>query len=319
MWSILSSITKTLIGPNTSIYEKSFDSYLNHPRDSLGSFDRMILSQSFDFPESAGFSVPTKWKKLFFRELKKQSSIIPHVTLSYSEQDRYPISSDVAIRYPGESVLISSKRPEYDESIEVVDMHVILMSLTNRSQYLLGREFTDHNNVDMGVIHKLAEYASNEIDYLSIFADGSGKGIGIQHALSETEFDCRMDNIENIREHLLNMIGSLAPIDRKKAKWMMNMITFEKLKRILPDGFSENEQELMGLSIIKNEFMSTINSGDPFLILGNFNEYHVGLKESLSLRRFDDSQYREMNQFLLLGRIRLGNNLKNKKAFRMLR
>lgn len=120
---------------------------------------------------------------------------------------------------------------------------------------------------------------------------------------------------------------------RGNAKWVMNSNTLRELHK-LKDGngnylMGERNEGLRGITIpdtllgdpiIVNEQAPDIASGAFPIIFGDFRRgYTIAKRVDFSVKRFDDSNYAELNQVLFLGRARLGGQVVQPACFKVIK
>lgn len=302
---------------------------------------------------SGGFLVPEDWVNELNKNVMTQTVMAAECRTRTTTSDRIVQPSinttdgrrahAAQVRWPGESPASNTEHRSDEDTYEqvVIPIHVMLISLAATNSSLEDSTF----NLEEEINEAFAEAVAVSYDQLIWGGDGQGKMQGIiqNPRVTGTEslgvqsvggFVITGDDDGIVSaDTLKQMLYHLPQGYRTRAKWYMNSNTGLQVAT-LKDGegnyLIDNRDEglrsvgipdrLLGKPIVYNEWASDIATGGFPIVLGDLSRgYVIGRRVEFSIKRFDDSNYAEHDQVLFLGRARLGGQVLQPAAFKVLK
>lgn len=303
---------------------------------------------------SAGFSVPPDWVSELNKNVMSQTVMAGECRTRTTTSDRIVQPSinttdarrahAATLRWPDEVITTPSTETgtEADEYSQVeVPIHLMLIQMAVTNSALEDATFS----LEDEITEAFSEAVAVGYDQLIYAGDGQGKLQGIVSnskvtgaastgpesvsgyvatgsALGFVNADC-----------LKTMLYHLPQPYQQRAKWFMNANTALAISQ-LKDGMGNyliderNEglrtvgvpDRLLGKPIVYNVWASNPDANSFPVVLGDLSRgYIIGKRVDFSIRRFDDSRYAEYDQVLFLGRARLGGQVLQPAAIKVLK
>lgn len=294
---------------------------------------------------STGYPLCNKDQKELKENIETQSVMLPEVRQIVTSTDRatltFPAYNEP--RWPGEM----PRDPQAMRSPEIIDIpvHVMLISLTMGNSALEDPTFCVRDEF----LEAASEAVAVAYDQLIPYGDGQGKLEGLwrrdkewkekdyqraySHERYPLDFATIIESAPTVDDYQ-KLFNAVPPKYRANSKWYMNSSTGLHLASIRNEKgdlvIDPNDASVaavgvpdryMGHEIVYNEYMDDIGkAGNVPVFFGDIKKaYAVARRDSVSLRRFNDSMYAELDQILLLGRARLGGQVINPDAYRVMR
>ena len=294
---------------------------------------------------SAGFAVPPDWVAELNKNIMTQTVMAPECRTRTTTSDRIVqpnlVTTDARrahaaeVRWPGEVITdpTTAHRTIEDQYSQVdVPIHVMLMSLTAGNSALEDVSFSLEDEIN----EAFSEAVAIAYDELIWSGDGQGKLQGI--VVNDQVTGTRSLNMQTVSGYvptgspdgivtpdvLKEMLFHLPRGYRQRSKWYMNSNTALQIAT-LKDGegnYFIDERDaslqstggvpltLLGKPIVINEYADDIVEDGFPIVLGDLSRgYLIGKRVDFSIRRFDDSNYAELDQVLFLGRARVGGQV----------
>ena len=302
---------------------------------------------------SAGFAVPPDWVSELNKNVMTQTVMGPECRTRTTTSDRIVqpnlITTDARrshaaqVRWPGEVIASGSEHRSVEDQYSqvAVPIHVMLISLTAGNSALEDVTFSLEDEIN----EAFSEAVAVAYDELIWGGDGQAKLEGI--VVNNSVVGARSTGMQSVGGYipsgspdgivsadvLKEMLFHLPRGYRQRAKWYMNSNTGLQIATLkdgegnyLIDQRSESLQavgvpdKLLGKPIVYNEYADDIAEDGFPIILGDLSRgYLIGKRVDFSIRRFDDSQYAELDQVLFLGRARLGGQVLQPAALKVLK
>ncbi len=302
---------------------------------------------------SAGFAVPPDWVAELNKNVMTQTVMAPECRTRTTTSDRIIqpnlVTTDARrshaaqVRWPGEVITTPSITDTTEDTYSQVEIpiHVMLMKLSAGNSALEDVAF----NLEDEINEAFSEAVAVAYDELIWGGDGQGKLEGIVvnpqvtgHASTGVQtvggYVATGSNAGIINGDVLKqMLFNLPRGYRQRAKWYMNSNTGLQIATLkdgngnyLIDQRDDSLQnagvpdKLLGKPIIYNEYADDISSGAFPIILGDLSRgYIIGKRVDFSIRRFDDSYQAQYDQVMFLGRARLGGQILQPAAVKVLK
>jgi HK97 family phage major capsid protein len=300
---------------------------------------------------SVGFAVPEDWITELNKNLMAQTVMAADAKVRQTTSDTI-IQPDLTttdarrayaanVQWPGES---PASPTEFDAT-EIalgqiqVPIHVMLIRMTQTNSALEDVAF----DLQAEITEAFSEATAVAYDTLIWSGNGQGKMRGIvvdtrlnDHASTSVTtvggyIAAGSTSAITSGDKLKQMFSNLPSGYRSRAKWYCNSDTALLISE-MKDGIGRylwgDERglngglvtELIGRPVIINEFADFVAANAYPLILADLSRgYIIGKRVEFSVRRFDDSQYAEKDQILFLGRARLGGQVVQPAAFKLLK
>jgi HK97 family phage major capsid protein len=292
---------------------------------------------------SVGFAVPPDWVSDLNKNILAVSSMAGECKTRTTTSDRIVqpnVLTDDArrahravVRWPGEVMTSGTPHRTTEDVFSQIDIpiHVMLMSLTAGNSALEDVTFSLEEEIN----EAFSEAVGVAYDTLIWGGDGQGKLEGIvansqvvgHPSVGTTTVGGYVptgsnDGIVNA-DVLKKIFFNLPTFYRQRAKWYMNSNTAHQiatLKNANGDYMIEDRtlgltdsgapEKLFGRPIVYNEFADDIATGAFPVIFGDLSRtYVVGKRVDFTIKRFDDSNYAELDQVLYMGRARIGGQV----------
>jgi len=302
---------------------------------------------------SAGFAVPPDWVAELNKNIMTQTVMAPECRTRSTTSDRIVqpnlVTTDArrshaaVVRWPGEVITAGSEHRTVEDTFSQVDVpiHVMLLSLTAGNSALEDVSFSLEDEIN----EAFSEAVAIAYDDLIWGGDGQGKLEGI--VVNSNVTGARSTGVQSVSGYiptgspdgivtadvLKEMLFHLPRGYRQRSKWYMNSNTALQIATLkdgegnyLIDVRTESLQaagvpeRLLGKPIVINEYADDIAQDAFPIVLGDLSRgYLIGKRVDFSIRRFDDSQYAELDQVLFLGRARLGGQVLQQAALKVLK
>ena len=301
---------------------------------------------------AGGFAVPPDWVNELNKNIMSATVMAGECKTRTTTSDRIIqpnlVTTDgrrahaARVRWPGELPAATDHRATEDTYSQVdVPIHVMLISMAASNSSLEDITFSLEDEIN----EAFSEAVAVAYDELIWGGDGQGKMQGIVNnsqvngsastgvtSVSGYVATGSTDGIVNA-DCLKQMLFHLPRGYRAKAKWFMNSDTGLQISTLkdgegnyLIDQRDEALQNvgvperLLGLPIVYNEYASDVSSGNYPIVLADLSRgYIIGKRVDFSIRRFDDSNYAELDQVLFLGRARIGGQVLQPAAIKLLK
>lgn len=295
---------------------------------------------------ATGYPLCKKDLKELQQNVATQSVMLNEVKQVQTSTDRATLTNqaDNKTNWPGE-VPQSSRNSGHTPNIITIPVNVMLISLTAGNAALEDPTFSIRDEF----LEAASEAIAVTYDQLVIYGDGQGKLSGLfrrdkewkekDYQLFYTDKRYSKDFITVVESKPLaadfqKLVDILPPKYRANAKWLMNSNTGLYLAGLKDEkGDYVIDQTLpilqtvgvpdnyLGLPIVYNEYMDDVGiAGNAPVFLGDYKKaYTVAKRDAVSLRRFVDATYAELDQMLLLGRARIGGEAVDNNAYRVMR
>jgi len=300
---------------------------------------------------SIGFAVPDDFVRELNRNIMVDAVTAAECKVRQTSSDRVLIPDLItsdgrraysgSVSWPGESPANQAASAISEITLGQIQLpiHVSLVSTTSTLSALEDAAF----DLQEMISESFAEAIAKEYEELIWGGDGQGKMSGIVNDTRVTGSAstavssvsgylasgkaATMDDPDVIRSMLLQ----LPPGYRKRAKWFMNSNTADIIAQIKDangrylwgddQGLNQGiPASLLNRPIVYNEFADDIAANAFPLILGDLSRgYTIGKRIEFSIRRFDDSAYAVQDQALFLGRARLGGQVTQPAAIKVLK
>jgi HK97 family phage major capsid protein len=302
---------------------------------------------------SVGFAVPPDWVAELNKNIMVQTVMAPECRTRTTTSDRIVqpnlITTDARrahaarVRWPGEVVGSNTDHRSIEDQYSQVDVpiHVMLISLTAGNSALEDVTFSLEDEIN----EAFSEAVAIAYDELIWSGDGQGKmeGIVVNNQVTGT----RSTGMQSVSGYvpsgspdgivtadvLKELLFHLPRGYRQRAKWYMNSNTGLQIATLkdgegnyLIDQRDESLQavgvpdRLLGKPIVYNEYADDIAENGYPIVLGDLSRgYIIGKRVDFSIRRFDDSQYAELDQVLFLGRARMGGQVLQPASVKVLK
>ena len=302
---------------------------------------------------SVGFAVPPDWVAELNKNVMTQTVMAPECRTRTTTSDRIVqpnlVTADArrahaaVVRWPGEVITDGNVSRTIEDTFSQVEVpiNVMLISLTSGNSALEDVTFSLEDEIN----EAFSEAVAVAYDQLIWSGDGQGKLQGI--VVNNQVVGHVSQNMQTVSGYvasgspdgivtadvLKELLFHLPRGYRQRAKWYMNSNTGLQIATLkdgegnyLIDQRDESLQSvgvpdrLLGKPIVYNEYADDIVEGGYPIVLGDLSRgYIIGKRVDFSIRRFDDSQYAELDQVLFLGRARLGGQVLQPAAIKVLK
>lgn len=302
---------------------------------------------------AVGFAVPPDWVAELNKNVMTQTVMAPECRTRTTTSDRIVqpnlVTADArrahaaVVRWPGEVITDGNVSRTIEDTFSQVEVpiNVMLISLTSGNSALEDVTFSLEDEIN----EAFSEAVAVAYDQLIWSGDGQGKLQGV--VVNNQVVGHVSQNMQTVSGYvasgspdgivtadvLKELLFHLPRGYRQRAKWYMNSNTGLQIATLkdgegnyLIDQRDESLQSvgvpdrLLGKPIVYNEYADDIVEGGFPIILGDLSRgYIIGKRVDFSIRRFDDSQYAELDQVLFLGRARLGGQVLQPAAIKVLK
>jgi HK97 family phage major capsid protein len=302
---------------------------------------------------AGGFAVPPDWVSELNKNVMTQTVMAPECRTRTTTSDRIIQSNVVTtdarrahaavVRWPNEVIANGDvTRTTEDQFSQIeVPINVMMLSLTSSNSALEDVTF----NLEEEINEAFSEAVAVSYDSLIYAGDGIGKLEGIVTNSQVTAV--RSQGVQTVggyvptgspegiitADTLKEMFFHLPLGYRQRAKWYMNSNTGLQISTLkdgegnyLIDQRNESLQNtgvpdrLFGKPIVYNEYAQDIAEDAFPIVLADLSRgYLIGKRVDFSIRRFDDSAYAELDQVLFLGRARIGGQVLQPAAIKVLK
>lgn len=329
---------------------KRYDNGATMEFDNLG---RSVKTYNISSDASWGYAVPENWINELNKNVMTRAQMAQEcrTVMSTSDSVVQPnlLTNDARrahaanVSWPGESPANAAETAATEDTLSQIriPIHVMMLNHTATLSALEDSAFDLEGNIN----EAFAEAVSVAYESLIWSGNGQGKLMGIVN--DPTVNAIPSTGIATVGGYLatgsvngfLNadvikrMAWQLPTGWRAKAKWYMNSNTAAEIST-LKDGMGNylindrNEglqtmgyaDRLLRYPIVINEWASDINSGAFPVVLGDLSQaYTIAKRIEFTIRRFDDSAYAIRDQVLFLGRARIGGQVTQPAAMKLLK
>lgn len=302
---------------------------------------------------SVGFAVPPDWVAELNKNIMTQTVMAPECRTRTTTSDRIVqpnlLTTDArrahaaTTKWPGEQITQGTvSRTTEDTFTQVsVPINVMLISLTAGNSALEDVTFSLEDEIN----EAFSEAVAVAYDELIWSGDGVGKLEGI--VVNNQVVGARSTGMQSVSGYiptgsvdgiltadtLKEMLFHLPRPYRQRAKWYMNSNTGLQVATLkdgngnyLIDQRDESLQavgvpeKLLGRPIVYNEYADDVAEDSIPVVLGDLSRgYLIGKRVDFSIRRFDDSNFAQLDQVLFLGRARLGGQVLQPAALKVMK
>jgi HK97 family phage major capsid protein len=300
---------------------------------------------------SVGFAVPEDFVRELNRNVMVDALMAADCRQRKTSSDRVVmpdmITTDARRAYaaqafwPGESPSGQSAHDTNPGAVGQIELpiHVMLLSTTATYSALEDVAF----DVSNWISESFAEAVAVEYENLIWRGNGQGKLHGITNDSRVT--GAASTSVQSVGGYVATgstsgfvngdlfrkILLQLPPGYRKRAKWYMSSDSAAAVS-VLKDGEGRylwgdaqglNQgipTTLLNKPIVYNEFADAVSSGLFPIILGDLSRaYTIGKRVEFSVRRFDDATYAVQDQALFLGRARVGGQVTQPAALKVIK
>ncbi len=302
---------------------------------------------------SVGFAVPPDWVNELNKNIMTQTVMAAECKMRTTTSDRIVqptlVTTDARrahaakVRWPDEVITDDTESRTIEDQYAQTDVpiHVMLISLTAGNSALEDVTFSLEDEIN----EAFSEAVAVAYDELIWGGDGQAKLEGI--VTNNRVIGSRSAGVTTVGGYvptgspngivtadvLKEMLFHLPRGYRARAKWYMNSDTGLQIATLkdgegnyLIDQRDESLQavgvpdRLLGRPIVYNEYADSVETNQYPIILGDLSKgYLIGKRVDFSIRRFDDAKYAEKDQVLFLGRARLGGQVIQPAAIKVLK
>lgn len=322
-----------------------------NPADSYTSAGGTMKALNIGNAASVGFGVPDDFVSELNKNIMVQATMASECKVRTTTSDTILqpdlITTDARRAYPGSAKWPGESPANQAESAVTelglaqiqLPIHVMLVSTTATYSALEDVAF----DLQATLTEQFSEVVAVEYETLLWSGNGQGKMRGIVNdtrvsgsastGVSTVGGYVASGNATNIvsGDPLIDLTLHMPPGYRARGKWYMNSNTAAVVRK-LKDGQGRylwgddtglNQgvaTSLLGRPIVYNEFASDIGAGAFPIIYGDLSRaYLIGKRVEFSVRRFDDSAYAVQDQVLFLGRARIGGQVIQPAALKVLK
>lgn len=268
-------------------------------------FENYIVSDWFKKALPSGqvnaINLPKRYLKLFWETLETESVFFKDAKCVSKDSLIY-VDNNVSVMHSSPNST-STKMPDFtlntvNPDILLVNQLVPILELEGHSKYIV-------ENIVKKTAKNLARVLDKDIVYCN---DANFSGL----VSNSTQF--RQWYSDDVPKKMLRMF----PVHlQKDAVWYCNRNTGREFAETLPGYCSGRNMptKLLSLPIIYNDEMCDLREdGCPLILINRKHAFELVFRKDVSVRRFYNSYYSELDSVLLVFRVMLGMKVFNPKA-----
>lgn len=323
-------------------YPGAFEAYLRHGYEGMGPNDRKTLQGAID--SAGGHLVPADFQAELIKKAATLATIRPNArviqtsrdiatwpSVEYTTDDMY--TSGVRLTWAGElpasATTIRVTEPTF--GMKQIPIHTAMASMPLSNDLLEDSAF---DVFGIGAELFAEAFTLGEEDSF-INGDGVAQPLGLLGITPDATNGLTKVSVETAgtigSDDILDLYWAVPAQYRPQAGWWLESATgaiLDKLQdsygRYIMSSLMSGSLATPQVDVIKGkpvhyaEFMPSQESGGFPIIFGDMKGYFIVDRVGLSIQRFTDSKYAELNSSLLLGRKRVGGQLVQSWKLRVL-